>query len=510
MTPLDMMVTDLNCEYLGLPRLSLMENAGRSLAQEISVIAETLISDSTNFKPYKIGIFAGSGGNGGDGFVAARHLLNMGFKVELIMLAPPSRINSIETRTNWEVLENMKPRLGQLQVRKITDSSQLKSVFEDINADIMVDAMLGTGVKGILKEPLRSAVELINSADARVVAVDVPTGLDPLNGEVRDTAIMADYTVTFHKTKNGLINSSPEYVGEIIVCDIGIPMEAEIFLGEGDLLRIKSRDKESHKGLNGRVLVVGGSKDYSGAPAFAGLSAMAAGADIVVIACPESAATSIKSYSPDLIVKGLSGEFINKDMVEDILELSRGFDSVLVGCGAGMESETGEALNELVEKIEKPLVLDADALKLIDLDNVQKKENLAITPHAAEFKAFFGDSSPVILRDLREKISAYQSLSHQIEGTVLLKGNIDLIFQGNKFRLNKTGSPGMTVGGTGDCLAGLVSALMAQGLSSFDAAGLAAFINGRAGELAQKEYGYNFTTSQMIEFLPGAFKRNFN
>jgi hydroxyethylthiazole kinase-like uncharacterized protein yjeF len=509
MTPLEMMVTDLNSEYLGIPRLSLMENAGRSLAQQISIIYETLISDSVNQEPCKVVIVAGSGGNGGDGFVAARHLLNKGFKVEIIMLIHPLRINSAETRTNWEVLENMRPYMGHFKVHEITDSSQLKYFFDDIKADILVDAMLGTGVKGILKEPFRSAVEIINGHDSLIVAVDVPTGLDPLSGEVMDRAVMADHTVTFHRAKAGLIKGAPEYVGELIVCDIGIPLEAEIFLGKGDLLRIKKRDKNSHKGLNGRLLVVGGSKDYSGAPAFAGISALSVGADIAVIACPESAKSSIKSYSPDLIVKPMEGEFINLSMVDSILKLSEDAGCVLLGCGVGMEPETGEALNLVVEKIENPLVLDADALKLVKKDLVKEKENLIITPHAAEFKAFFGDNTPVMLRDLREKISAFQSLSHQIKGTLLFKGKHDLIVQGNKFRLNKTGSPGMTVGGTGDCLAGVVSAFMAQGHSSFDAAGLGAFINGRAGELAEGRYGYNFTASQMIKFLSEALKSDF-
>lgn len=505
MNPLDMMVTDLNAEYLGIPRLSLMENAGKALAHEISFIETT----------GKVIIFTGSGGNGGDGFVAARHLLNTGMKVKIVSLVNPSEIKSKESLMNWKVLENMNPYLSDLEIEIRTDSSQITSELLGDDDDIIVDAILGTGVKGIIREPVKSVISLINKSNSIVVAVDIPSGLNPLNGHIDDISVEADYTVTFHKAKTGLNIESPEIertIGKMIVCDIGIPKEAELFLGAGDLLRLKSRDFNAHKGANGRLLIVGGSKEYSGAPALAGMSALSAGADLVTIICPESAATSIKSYSPDLIVKGLPGDYINPDMIDKIVENSQKADCVLIGCGASEEKTTREALNKLVRElisINKSLVMDADALKLVDKDLVKNYENLVITPHMGEFKAFFKEESSIILFDIKEKISAFQSLSQQIKGTVLLKGKLDLIFNGKKFRLNKTGSPGMTVGGTGDCLAGLVAALLSQGHSPWDSACLGAFINGRAGELAEEEWGYNFTASKMINFLSEAIKYDF-
>jgi NAD(P)H-hydrate epimerase len=178
----------------------------------------------------------------------------------------------------------------------------------------------------------------------------------------------------------------------------------------------------------------------------------------------------------------------------------------------GKDELSRKAINSVVQKLvenKKPVVMDADALKLVDKDSVKNHDNLVITPHMGEFKSFFGEKSSVILFDLQEKISAFQSISQQIKGTVLLKGKLDLIFKGQKFRLNKTGSPGMTVGGTGDCLAGLVAALCSQGHSPWDSACLGAFINGRAGELAEKKFGYNFTASKMIEFYSEAMKHDF-
>jgi len=493
MRPIDMMVVDLNAEYLGIPRLSLMENAGKMVAQEINRLVDS----------GRIAIFAGTGGNGGDGFVAARHLLNMGFKVEVILLAHPSRIRSKEAKKNWEVLEKMEVSPVPLELKIIKDSSQLKS----LNTDVVVDAILGTGIKGRLREPIRSAIRLINGSDALKVAVDIPSGVEPETGEVVDVAVEADYTVTFHRMKDGLRTADPTLTGEIIVSDIGIPLMCEIFTGPGDLLRLSRRKSSSHKGENGRILIIGGSAKYSGAPALAGLAALKSGADLVTIACPEPATVPIKSHSPDLIVKGFPGDHINIKMLKGMLKMAGRVDCVLIGCGSGLKPETEDAFNILVQEImsmEKPIVIDADGLKLIKKDTIKDYPNIVLTPHEGEFREFFSLKSPIVIKDFKEKVTAYHSISNNIRGLVLLKGPVDMIFQGEKVRLNTTGTPGMTVGGTGDCLAGITASLWAQRLSPMDAAALAAFINGRAGELAEEEYGYGFTASEMIDFIPKA------
>ena len=200
--------------------------------------------------------------------------------------------------------------------------------------------MLGTGIQGKIKEPISSAIDIINKSRGIKIAVDMPSGLDPLTGEAPDKAVEADYTITFHKIKTGLKKAKIKYVGNIIVYDIGIPKEAETFLGKGDLLRLKKRDITSHKGNNGTVLVVGGSSDYSGAPTLAGLSAFKSGVDLVYVACPESVSSTIRSYSPDLIVNTLSHDFIVDDDVDKIIELSKKADSVVIGCGIGRDNET--------------------------------------------------------------------------------------------------------------------------------------------------------------------------
>ena len=287
MTPKDMMVIDSNAEDLGIPRSVLMENAGKSVAYHII----------NTLDPCKVTIFAGTGGNGGDGFVAARHLLNSGYKVELFFLGDPGKIKSHETLQNWTAIQNINLGLNSLQLELIEDSSAL----EKIDTPIVVDAMLGTGIRGKIKEPISSAIDIINKSKGIKIAVDIPSGLDPLTGEVQDKAVEADFTITFHKIKTGLKKAKIKHVGNVILYDIGIPAEAELFLGKGDLLRLKKRDMASHKGNNGTVLVVGGSMDYSGAPTLAALSAFKSGVDLVYVACPESVSQTIRSYSPDLI-----------------------------------------------------------------------------------------------------------------------------------------------------------------------------------------------------------------
>jgi hydroxyethylthiazole kinase-like uncharacterized protein yjeF len=490
MTPKDMMVIDANTEALGIPRASLMENAGHCLAEIISGI----------LKPCKISIYASNGGNGGDGFVAARYLLNKGFEVNIYLLTHPSQINSAESRKNWEVLQKINVGLNNLKISVCEDSSDLSIT----DSDVILDALLGTGVEGKLREPISHAIDVINNSPAIKVAVDVPSGLDPLTGKVFDKAVKADFTVTFHRIKLGLKDAKKEYVGNIHVCDIGIPNEAEIFTGPGDLLRFNNRKDWSHKGQNGKVLVIGGSKNYSGAPAIAALSSLKSGVDLAIVTSPSNVSNIIRSYSPDLIVKSLSKDFITLNDVDKLLEFSKNIDSLVIGCGIGLEDETGEALNQLLDKIRKPMVIDADALKLIDVDLIRKiRSDIVLTPHANEFKELFSINIPEKLQD---KIQTVIKASESCDATVMMKGAVDIIASNDRLKLNCTGNPGMTVGGTGDCLAGLVGGLLAQGHEGFEAAFLGAYINGRAGDLAILDYGYNFTTSDLLKFIPDSYK----
>ena len=504
-----MMVTDYNCEYLGLSRLCLMESAGKSLAEEVGKIAVYTFA-----KPVKVVIFTGSGGNGGDGFVAARYLLNRGYDVDIYMLN--DNIRSPYSKTNLEILQNMKPRLSRLNIFNLKTLEDIDSCEIAQNADseyVIVDGLLGTGIKGNLQTNIKRAIEIINESKGIVISVDVPSGMDPLTGEVNDLAVVPDYTISFHKIKTGVRDADEELVGGLVTADIGIPFEAEYFVNYGDFLRLKNRDSSSHKGNNGRLLVVGGSKDYSGAPAIAGMAAIGAGADLVYVASPQNAADAIKSTSPDLIVKSLEGEKLSLKHLDEILELSENVDAILIGPGSGIDDETSKLFNVLVTKIKKPIVLDADSLKQIELSLIKNRDDIILTPHIFEFKSFFkvGDDLKLDIDSydfskVDENITEFQKIARQINGTVVVKGKYDLILSGNKFKINKSGNAGMTVGGTGDALAGISASLLSQGLSSFDSASLATFINGLAGEEAFNVKGNGFSATDLVSYIGSVIK----
>ena len=486
-----------------------MESAGKSLAEEVGKIAVYTFS-----KPVKVVIFTGSGGNGGDGFVAARYLLNRGYDVDIYMLK--DNIRSKEAKVNFEILQNMKPRLSRLNIYNLKTLEDINNteVAKSTNSEyVIVDGLLGTGFKGNLQTNVKRAIEIINQSSGIKISVDVPSGMDPLTGEVNDLAVVPDYTISFHKIKTGVRDADEELVGGLVTADIGIPFEAEYFVSYWDFLRLKNRDENSHKGNNGRLLIVGGSKDYSGAPAIAGMAAIGAGADLVYVATPEKSAEAIKSTSPDLIVKSLEGDKLSLKHSEEILEMADNVDAVLIGPGAGIDDETSKLFNVLVTKIKKPIVLDADSLKQVELSLIKNREDIILTPHIFEFKSFFNINDDLKLdidsydfNKVDENITQFQQITRQIKATVLVKGKYDLILSGTRFRINKSGNAGMTVGGTGDALAGISASLLAQGLNSFDSACLGVFINGLAGERAFDVKGNGFSATDLVSYIGNVIK----
>ena len=497
-----MMVTDANCEYLGLSRLCLMEAAGKSLGEEVAKIAVFSYA-----KPVKVVMFTGSGGNGGDAFVAARYLLNRGYDVEIYMLK--DNIHSFEAKTNLDVLLNMNPRLSRLTIHDLTTVGDFK--LDEDEEFIIVDGILGTGIKGNLQENIKKAIEVINASNGIKISIDVPSGMDPLTGGVDDIAVVPDYTISFHKIKTGVRDADEEIVGGLVTADIGIPLEAEYFINYGDFLRLKNRNNSSHKGNNGSILIIGGSKDYHGAPAISGMAAFGAGVDLVYVATPQNASIPIKSASADLIVKSLEGDYLCSNHLDDILKLVDKVDAVLIGPGSSINDETSKLFNILVTKIKKPIVLDADGLKQVDISLIKNKENIILTPHLSEFNKFFNanlklDLDSYDFNKVNNNIAEFQQITKYIKGTVVVKGKNDLILSSSKFRINRSGNAGMTVGGTGDALAGIITALLSQGLNTFDSACLGVFINGLAGDKAYENYGNGFSATNLVSFIGNVIK----
>jgi NAD(P)H-hydrate epimerase len=485
-TSREMRTLELNSEYFGVSRLLLMENAGHGIALEIA----------SRFKQGKtVAVFCGLGGNGGDGFVAARHLLSMGFKVTIILAGRAKEIADKAALENWTGLQFLS---DSIPVHEVYDST----LIPEITADIIVDALLGTGTKGKLRPPFLQLVKKINAMNAFRVAVDIPTGVDADTGEILGDAVKADLTVTFHKTKLGL-EKAKKYVGELVVRDIGLPKEFERFSGPGDVLPVtKARPMDSHKGDFGRLLSIGGSETYSGAPTLVALGAMRTGVDLVYVAAPEKTAQAISSISPDMITIKLEGEHLNPDNVSALKQFIDKVDVIVLGSGLGLHSDTEKAVKALIALVEssgKPLLLDADGLKAFAKFKRRLKVPLVLTPHAGEYAILTGKKLP---EDLNGKIADVQKTAAELGAVILLKGAIDIIADGKRFKLNFTGNPGMTVGGTGDVLSGVVGAFLAQKVNPFGAAVAGAFVNGAAGDFVFEEKGYHMVASDLIEWIP--------
>lgn len=486
-TSREMRALELNSEYFGVSKVQLMENAGRSVAAEIF---SRFSADNT-----RVVVFCGTGGNGGDGFVATRHLISQGFKVEIILAGRLKDIVDDAVLKNWRALESLKEFFV---LRGVLDSS----LVPDVDAEVVVDALLGIGLKGPLRPPILQLVRKINRMKAFRVAVDVPTGIDADTGKALGDAVKADLTVTFHRKKLGLAKAK-KYTGELVVKDIGLPSEFEKFAGPGDVsLVVKPRPPGAHKGDFGRLLVIGGSEVFSGAPTLVALAAVRTGVDLTYIAAPQKTATAISSMSPNLITLKLEGEHLNPRNTAIIKRHMKTSTAVVMGPGLGLHKETQDTVNEIIETIEEkeiPLLLDADGLKAFAKHKRRVKLPLVLTPHAGEYQILTGKKPPTELKKRAEEV---QKTARSLKAVILLKGNVDVISDGEHVKLNFTGNPGMTVGGTGDTLSGVVGAFLAQGANPFEATVAGAFINGAAGDFVRSEKGYHVVPTDIIDWIP--------
>ena len=496
----ELAILDNNSEWLGIPKSHLMECAGYTFATEIT--AQGYLKENS-----KVAIFCGTGNNGGDGFVVARHLASIGVKVLVILVGVPDKIRTKEAQLNWNIVfNNLNYSIKTEFIKDSTDAeSVIKIIEKDQSYSLIVDALLGTGIKGQIREPISSTIDTINNIKEKekeritIASIDVPSGVDPDTGKIPDKAINTDLVITFHRIKKGL-KKTGKY--QVIEKSIGIPPEASLFVGKGDLLpNLKSRSIETHKGEFGRVLVIGGSKNYSGAPAYASLTCIHFGCDLVISYVPEIIGDVVRSYSPNMIVRTSPGNWLTTKASEEILWLMDWANAVVIGPGLGTDPTTEELLVKLLEKSTNAnlsLVIDADALKLVKphLDLIKGK-NVILTPHEGELKIMMDSSLPPYDKIEKRGIEVF-NIAKKLEVTLLAKGPFDYISDGNMLKINKTGCPEMSIGGTGDVLAGLCASFLTTGCNPYQAACSAAFLNGYLGEYCKKTIGPRFTAMDMI------------
>ena len=462
---MDTRAIDINCKYLGISTLQLMENAGKEIARE-----------AKNYG--RIAIFCGTGNNGGDGFVAARHLAGLGKEVAVYTFKGEK---SDAAEYNFEILQNMDVPIHYIDFLNL-DFKEKNKELEGF--DCIIDALVGVGISGELREPMKSIVELINSLDAYKIAVDVPTG-----------HLNADIIISFHNPKEFNRGKNEK------VADIGIPGEAETYCGPGDVfLALPGRTGGEHKGDFGRLLVIGGSKDYIGAPVLTALGATRIGTDLVFLNCPDIAANRISD--PNFIINSFENDYLNSENIGSILKkYGNDFDAVVLGNGISTRKETGDAVLEVIKKVSKPVIIDADALKFIkpgDLD-----ENIIVTPHGGEFKLLFDEDLSDL--NLNEKIRIIEKFASETSAAIVLKGEVDIVSNGKQTKINRTGNAGMTVGGTGDVLAGIIGGLIAQnkGKKIFESCCAGVFLCGLAGDLAKEDLTC-FRATDVADRIPDA------
>ncbi|MDQ2051631.1 NAD(P)H-hydrate dehydratase [Natronolimnohabitans sp. A-GB9] len=462
-----MAAVDENAAALGVPRKQLMESSGNAVAREVTDVAEP---------GSRVVIVAGRGNNGGDAFVAARFLDQ--YDVTTLLLGRADAIGTEIARENWDALQQ-----AGYDTRAITDSSG----FDLPEADVVVDAMLGTGISGDLREPAATAAEAINAADATVVAVDVPSGFDADAGDHADNGVDADRVVTFHDTKPGL----EDLTAEVTVADIGIPAAAERDVGPGDV-RLARPD-----GREGRPYVIGGGP-YTGAPALAAQAALRAGAELAFVAAPDAVAGEIQGYSEDLIVQPYEEEMLTPERAEDLLETAKQYDNVVVlGPGLGTEEETLEAVRWFLESYAGQVVVDADALAVVP--DVETDATLVCTPNRGELARMGGPDTD----DLAAAADEIESFAADLGHIILAKGANDVVTDGERTRISRSGTVGMKVGGTGDTLAGIVAALL-EYADPLEAAAAGAHVNGLAGERLAEGDEHGLLASDMLRELPAA------
>ncbi|MGA1793624.1 MAG: NAD(P)H-hydrate dehydratase [Thermoplasmatota archaeon] len=515
----DVGVLDLNSEHLGIDVRDLMEAAGRALAEEIKTRLP---------RKRSVLIVAGSGNNGGDGLVAARYLSVWKVPVTLLLARDPSRIRTEIARQAYMELPG---DVEKLQLRSGDVQAHLKELMK--GKGILVDGLLGSGAKGEPKGDYAEMIRTMNSFKGIKIAIDSPTGFG------YEPSFKADLTVTFHDIKKEMMVDGvchPD-CGELIVRKIGIPDAAATYVGPGDLLRVPQKPTASKKGETGRVLVIGGGP-YTGAPSLSACAAVRTGADLVFVAVPRGIRNVVASFSPELIVEGLNTLDPNRlgpEVLDKLRQMIESSHSVLIGPGAGKDRATLHLLVEafsLALSMGKPVVVDADGLTAIA--ELWKGEGMGgkviLTPHRGELRrlleSFLPEEDPSVLRDPYEKtgrgglwkkeaLEVAAKLQERLGATLLVKGPVDLMLTGDPPSLSDhvavdlsggkyyrryctTGVPAMSVGGTGDVLSGLCVGLLARGLSAFDAACVAAFVNGKAGEEAFSSVGHSLSASEVL------------
>ncbi|VUZ84830.1 carbohydrate kinase [Candidatus Methylomirabilis lanthanidiphila] len=496
-------------EEYGIPSLLLMENAGLQAVLEL----ERAFPRVTQCR---VAVVCGKGNNGGDGFVAARHLFNRGVAVEVVLLARQTETKG-DAGTNLEIIR----KLG-VPIREATTGQTLQaSRYVVERADVVVDAILGTGTTGPATGLFADAIELLNGCGKPIVALDIPSGLNSDEGVIPGPCIKALFTVTFGLPKRGVIlYPAASCAGRVVTADIGLPrqllsdslLDVSLVQAEDLAGALPPRDPNAHKGTYGHVLVLAGSPGKTGAAAMCAVSALRIGTGLVTLALPESLNDAMEAKLTEVMTEPLpeTGErTVAFAALDRILELMKGKRVVAIGPGLSTYPETAELVRTVVHASEAQFVVDADGINALG-PNLEMLRTLScppiLTPHPGELARLLGIDRDEVVRN---RIPIAQKVATSFGVYLVLKGARTLIANPEgHVAINMTGNAGMATGGTGDVLTGLIAGLLAQGVSADLATRAAVYLHGLAGDLAAEAVGQEaMVASDVIAQVPEAIRQ---
>lgn len=493
-------------EVYGIPNLLLMDQA----AKEVAKVVEEEMTDKAGL----VVIFVGKGNNGGDGIGAARWLLNKGFKVRTFLVGsgPAAVAGEAAAELNMFLKAG-----GQLEL--LLKDTDLKAAYLAVKeAELVVDGLLGTGFSGELRPLYKMVCQLMNDCAKKVVAIDIPSGVNADNGRAEEGAVKATVTVTMAMLKPGLLfEPGRSLAGRVVLADIGMPpvlkemAEGKLYLLTEQIVKelLPLRKPDAHKGDAGRVTVVAGSYGYVGAAALAAHSAVKAGAGLVTLLTGESSREILSIKLTEVMVKGLAEEAVGAlgpEAMETILQRAEEADAIAIGPGLGTAEATARAIRQLLPQLETPVVIDADGLNALkghtELLTAMKAPKV-LTPHPGEMSRLTGLSIGEINGAPLEVAKEY---AEKWQAVVVLKGAPTVIAcpEGSLY-INSTGCNAMATGGSGDVLTGIIAALAGQGISLQEAALCGVYLHGLAGELAT-EGTVGLAAGEIAQFLPHALK----
>lgn len=493
---------------LGIPSAELMENAGRGIAERLLDRELPTPSAST------VVVFCGKGNNGGDGFVVARYLAQTKADVHVYFLGPIDKL-SPDGKLNFDRAAG--------QGITLTEVATIADLPAELECDIIVDAIFGTGFEGAPRGLAGELIEYINRQHATIVAVDLPSGLNADTGTFEGAVVYADQTYTLALPKFGLfVSPGREIAGDVEVVPIGIPNDLveshnlKVNLTTATFVRetLPERKPDGHKGDFGRVLIIAGSTGLTGAAALAGESALRTGSGLVKVACPRTVQpvlatklTEVMTYPvPDVGKKGA----LALRALGGLRELIKEHDAVVIGPGIGRHRETFELVRRLVSKIDKPTIIDADGLNaLAGHPEILKHcpSLLVLTPHPGEFARLSGTTAPPESY-IQERADCTIKFATDHGVVLVLKGSPTLVASPDgECYLNPTGNDGMASGGAGDVLSGIVGSLLGQHIPAFEAAVAAVYLHGLAGDFAAEiKTRRAMIAGDLIASLPEVFQ----